>query len=284
MAGIPRPSIYGHPIRLAASLTIALAIFIYVYRRITVKAILIVMSLFGIFASLSRSSWLACGLSFVLMAFAVYRKKLTKKKLFYGAIIVIVLLGFMVSGPVKEMISQIMTRFEEATGGSVSRTQRLGSIAYILNAEFKNFNPLSFMFGHGEDAAARMMLGTVININDFSTTDNEYLLILYNYGFVFIMYVLVGIFKCLKMFLAYYEEHSSTEKCLLFICISQTICSFFYEVTENKSCAFLLMICIGMLIGIAKNKRIVFRNHSFNCDSANEVLRESGVGGTRPTV
>lgn len=125
------PSIYGHPIRLAASLTIGLSIFIYVYRRKAVKIILIAVSLFGIFASLSRSSWLACGVSFLLMAIAVYRKKLTGKKLLYGAIFVIVLLCFLNSAPGKEMISQIVVRFEEATEDSVSRTQRLGAITYI---------------------------------------------------------------------------------------------------------------------------------------------------------
>lgn len=137
----------------------------------------------------------------------------------------------MVSVSGKEMISQKMIRFEEATGDAVSRTQRLGAIAYILNAEFENFNPLSFMLGHGEDAAAKLRLGTMINIKDFSTTDNEYLLILYNYGFVFIMYVLAGVVKCLSMFVVHYEKHSSIEKWLLFICASQAICSFFYEVT-----------------------------------------------------
>lgn len=248
------PSIYGHPIRLGASLTMGVAIFLFIYRKSILQYLLMALSLFGIYTCLSRSSWLACAGAMALLVLAMYRKRITKRKFLIGVLGISILIIFLLSKPGTAMTQQIIFRFEEATGDSISRTQRLGAITYILNDEWKNFNPFTFLFGHGEDAASKLMLRTTINIENFSTTDNEYLLILYNYGFVFLAIIIKGIFKCIKKFVLNYEGCDSVEKCLLFICVSQAICSFFYEVTENKSCAFLLMCCIGMLMALKKRK------------------------------
>lgn len=243
------PSIYGHPIRLGTSLTIGLAIYFYLYKKNWQRYILIVLSVFGIYVCSSRSSWLACAGTVVLVVFAVYRKKITHKKFVYGIAIVMLFVIFLCSKPGQAIISSIYQRFEEGTGDNVSRVQRLGAIAYIWNDVVVNFNPLKFLFGHGEDAAANLMLKTTIVFNQFSTTDNQYALIAYNYGFIFLMVVLVGVFKCIRQLILKYNTTSNLMKCLYFICISQAICSFFYEVTENKVCSFVVVICIGMMIG-----------------------------------
>lgn len=92
---------------------------------------------------------------------------------FHGAIIAVFIIAF------------INQRFLEATGDNISKVQRLGAISYIWKDEIENFNLFTFLLGHGEDAAANLMLKTQIVISEFSTTDNEYVLIAYNYGFVF---------------------------------------------------------------------------------------------------
>lgn len=248
------PSIYGHPIRLGASMTISLAIYIYIYHNTVLKYVLLGLSLFGIYACMSRSSWIALLGTIALLSFAVYKKRITRRKFLVGATVILAIVLFLLSKTGSGIITQILIRFGEATSDNISRTQRLGAIMYILNDEFNNFNLLTFLFGHGEDAAARLMLRTTINIKNFSTTDNEYMLILYNYGMVCLFFVINGIFKCIKRFAVNYDRCDNVEKCLLFICISQVICSFFYEVTENKSCAFLLMCSIGMLMALKKKK------------------------------
>ena len=252
------PSIYGHPIRLGTSLTIALAIDIFIYKKSFIKYCGILLSLFGIFVSASRSSWLACAGVVALTVFAVYRKRLTDKKVLFGIFGAVLLFVFLLSPMGQSIINAIGSRFQEATADNVSRVQRLGAISYFWEDFVDNFNlitPVTLMLGHGEDAAANFMLNTSIVFNNFSTTDNEYLLVIYNYGLIVLIFVLIGIYKCIKKYITNYEKNNPVENCLCFICISQAICSFFYEITENKSCAFLLMCSIGMLIGLNSHKK-----------------------------
>lgn len=126
----------------------------------------------------------------------------------------------------------------------------LGAISYFATKVIDEFNPITFLLGHGEDAAANVMLETSIVFKNFSTTDNQYLLIFYNYGLIALIVILSGAVKCIVRFIRTYRSNGNTVNCLLFICISQAICSFFYELTENKSCAFLVMCSIGMLLSI----------------------------------
>lgn len=251
--GFRIPSIYGHPIRLGTSLTIGLSIYIFLYQRSLRRCLLIGVSLFGIYACASRSSWLACAVTGLLTLFSVYRKKISRKIWIYGLASGILLAVFLMSAPGKDLLASIFLRFAEGTGSNVSRVQRLGAASYIWKEMISHGNPVTLLFGHGEDAAARAMLKTNIVVRNFSTTDNEYLLVMYNYGIIFLTLLLWGIVQCVKNYTNNFKTNSNLENCLYFICISQAICSFFYEITENKSCAFLIMFCIGMLMALKKS-------------------------------
>lgn len=250
-------SIYGHPIRLGTSLTIGLAIFAYIYKKSWRRLALIIAAAFGIYASGSRSSWLALVAFAIVVVLAVYRKRITKKKLLYSAIIVAIIVVFLISAPGRNMVAYIKERFFAAFDeDDASSGQRLGALQYVWNDEIENFNLFTFLFGHGEDAAANLMLKTQIYISEFSTTDNEYVLIAYNYGFVFLVVILCGVFVCIKRFVLKYDRISALEKALLLICILQAVCCFFYEITESKSCAFLIMCSIGMLMASRNNEKL----------------------------
>ena len=259
------PSIYGHPIRLGTSLTIALAIFYYLYKRGFIRNIVIFLALFGIFASASRSSWLACAGVVLLTLMAKFKRKITRKKMFYviaGLLLIIIFFSCPIG---QKLTADIISRFQEASGDNVSKVQRLGAIAYFWEDYVENFNLITLLFGHGEDAAARFMLKTAIVFQNFSTTDNEYLLVVYNYGLIILCIVLYGIYRCIRNYIFCYEENGRVKNCLYFICISQAICSFFYEITENKSCAFLLMCSIGMLMGLKE---------ATSCDMCEKIINE----------
>lgn len=244
------PSICGSPVRLGTFLTIALAIYIFLYKKSFVRWAIIILDLFGLFACKSRSSWIACACTCLLLFVAVTQKRVTRKKVMIAMIAIIIVLLFFASAPGTSMIEAITERFAEASGDNVSKVQRLGAISYFVTKVIDEFNPITFLFGHGEDAAANAMLTTTIVFKNFSTTDNQYLLIFYNYGLIALIIILSGIVKCIIRFIRTYKNNGNTVNCLLFICISQAICSFFYELTENKSCAFLLMCSIGMLLSI----------------------------------
>lgn len=244
------PSIYGHPIRVGTSLTFALAIHIFLYKKSFMRWAIIILDLFGLFACESRSSWIACACTCLLLLVAATQKRVTRKKVMMAMSAIIIVFLFLMSDPGTRMMVVVAGRFAQAIGDDVAKVQRLGAISYFATKVINEFNPITFLLGHGEDAAANVMLETSIVFKNFSTTDNQYLLVFYNYGLIALIFVLSGTVKCIIRFIRKYKSNGNTVNCLLFICISQAICSFFYELTENKSCAFLVMCSIGMLLSI----------------------------------
>ncbi len=103
-------SIYGYAIRLGTSLTIGLAIYAYLYQRSWRRLIWIILAAIGIYACGSRSSRLVCVATVGLAVFAVYRKKITKSKLFHGAIIAVFIIAFIISTPGPNMMAFINQR------------------------------------------------------------------------------------------------------------------------------------------------------------------------------
>lgn len=194
--------------------------------------------------------WIACASTCLLLLIAATQKKVARKKVIITMIAIVIVILFLMSAPGTSMIAAITERFAQASGDNVSKVQRLGAISYFATKVIDEFNPITFLLGHGEDAAANVMLETSIVFKNFSTTDNQYLLIFYNYGLIALIVILSGAVKCIVRFIRTYRSNGNTVNCLLFICISQAICSFFYELTENKSCAFLVMCSIGMLLSI----------------------------------
>lgn len=246
-------SIYGHPIKYATSLTIGFFLVIFLIKKPILKCILLALITFGVFTSMSRSSWIALGLSVIVLLIAVYRKKINLKKiiiLLCAAIAVVLFLQTPIGINIQEVV---FARFENINN-DISSMQRLGSIEYVFNQLGEEFNPVTLLLGHGEDAAKRLMLSTQISISDFSTTDNEYLLILYNYGLIVLVGIVALLIWCFYKFIFKYYSISRLNKCLLCIVISQCICSFFYEITEAKACALPLCLCIGMLLALQAPK------------------------------
>lgn len=241
-------SIYGHPILYALSMTIGFIMSVFIVMKWkTLKLIMLGIFVFGIFASLSRSSWIAFVAVILIWSLAVYRDRITKKHvigLLFGTIILIVIVVSPIGQRVIKMVAMRFTNLFE----DISSTQRLGSIVYIFNNLVEEFNPFTLLFGHGEDAAAQLMLKTTININNFSTTDNEYLLILYNYGLIALIGIVVFIFRIVKIFIVKYKKLSNIQRCLLLTCIAISITSFFFEVTEAKVCSWITMVIMGMLL------------------------------------
>lgn len=249
-------SIFHHPIIYATSMTVGFIFALYLVKNKLIKAMLLVVFGFGVFTSLSRSSWVAFAVSMLFLFFAYYRKKLTLRKLFYFILGIVLFIALLISPIGQSAVNILISRFAGSLS-DVSGTQRLGSIAYIFNDLIVNFNPITMFFGHGEDAAGRLMLNTTIDIDNFSTTDNEYLLILYNYGVIALGAVVYFFFWLLKTAMVKYNNLTDLQKALFFSCIALFITCFFYEITETKVCAWLALVIIGMLLYEKKAMREV---------------------------
>lgn len=139
------PSIYGHPIRVGTSLTIALAIYIFLYKKSFVRWGIIILDLFGLFACESRSSWIACASTCLLLLIAATQKKVARKKVIITMIAIVIVILFLMSAPGTSMIAAITERFAQASGDNVSKVQRLGAISYFATKVIDEFNPITFL-------------------------------------------------------------------------------------------------------------------------------------------
>ena len=163
-------------------------------------------------------------------------------------ILLIAVVVFFVSPFGGKLIGAIESRFLNLFS-DVSATQRLGTIGLFAEIASEDLNPITMLFGHGEDTASRLLLQNTINIKDFTTTDNAYVSIFYNYGLIalaavliLLIYVMIRIMK--------YNRISLLEKILLCVFLASGVGAFFFEITEIKSTSFPLMFCIGTYLGI----------------------------------
>ena len=157
-------------------------------------------------------------------------------------------LMFLFSNYFTQAISYINSRFFGVMG-SVSATQRLGSITYVISTMFSGWNVISMIFGHGTGSANSLMSQTTISIAGFETTDNQYLTFLYDYGIVgmlFVVALVVALVKSIK------EEkiHSERQMLSMGIICGGIFTAFFYELLGSLSISTLFLLFVGLFFGI----------------------------------
>ena len=127
----------------------------------------------------------------------------------------------------------------------MSEGQRIGSIIYILKDFIFNSNFIQMIIGHGYLASCDKMLQVVIVIENFSTTDNQFLTILYDYGLVgllitigFIVKNLIHVLKNKNMDMFYIH----------LALLGFWVNSFFYESLRWSNVFTIALFLIGVLI------------------------------------
>lgn len=113
-----------------------------------------------------------------------------------------------------------------------------------------------FIFGHGEDMASQLLLETTISIKDMSATDNQYILIFYNYGVCVFIYIIIMLIKGAFLLIKNWRKMDNVLKCLNIIILSLAVASFFFELTEIKEIAFLFLLFVGSILGLKKHKTL----------------------------
>lgn len=240
-------SLYHHPLMYSTMLSIGFWISIYLIKNRILKLFSLIVFTFGIFASLSRSSWIAWLIVIAYVILSKFRSRITKKMILSGIATVFIITFFFQTNYGEVLIDTISSRFSNLSK-DLSSTQRLGTIAYIQGDIVNNINPLTFLLGHGEDSAAYFMLNTVIDIENFSSTDNQYLLIFYNYGAIALFIVIKVIFDVNRIIFARYAELSAFSRCVYASLAVFAITAFFYEITETKICCWVMVLCIGFMV------------------------------------
>ena len=247
-------SLFRHPIIYAALLMVSFFYVLYFGKKKWLKAVGLIIILIGIYASRSRSCWIALVFSFFIIGLATFSHRMKKATIVRIGLILGACLAFVASPMGNKMIDSIISRFTNMSD-TVEATQRMGTISYFYDLLIKEGNIVTLLLGHGEDAAAMILKQTTISIENFTTTDNQYVSFLYNYGLIVLVMVIVFLFKMCMRFIQHYNSMNSMERFCLITIISQSIGAFFYEITEAKTISFVLFVLVGFELFYLSNSK-----------------------------
>ena len=238
-------SAFIHPIVYGNCLLIPLLYFAFTKKTILNWCALF-LTLINIVLTQSRSSWLS--LIFVCFLCVIRSEELKnlmfkKNRLLSFLIVIITVTLIFTFSSVPDLIFSRLDNFSKYLSPTY---QRIGSILYIFGI-LSSQNIFKFLFGSGSHQSANVMLGTTIQWDDFSTTDNLYLADLYNFGIIYLMCVVVYFLFMTKTFL---KKRSTLDSLILALLISFEVVFFFYEPFVFYPVMLSFFLFLGVSIGL----------------------------------
>lgn len=220
----------------------------YFIKNTYIKIFVLLVIAYAIVLTQSRSAWFALVISFVLGLISRKKEKLSKTRFItYISLVAFSILAYIIcyeqiENVIVDIWGIVFKRFENfSTHGST--TQRLGTIYYV----FKNTNPLLLVIGQGVGALSELLRHTTITISGFTTSDNAYLSIIYDYG-------VFGLVCCCKLFSLIKEglfnnkfRYPCEVKLFSMILVSIGVGAFFFEVLGWASLSAVTLSFIGIL-------------------------------------
>ena len=200
----------------------------------------------------SRSIWI----TFLVVLFFMYvnyiknqENKEKRDSIFINTILIIFIflfgvLIFELFSIKNTPIAMIIHRFSELKG-SDSFWQRFGAIRNIIKF-FLNKNLISFIIGNGSNSSKLLMSQLTVRISNFGTVDNQYASILYDFGIItFLVIILFFMFIFLKSF--YVNELLS--KVVILGILSFMLAYIFFDGFTWLTSYYLFFILIGIYCG-----------------------------------
>lgn len=238
-------TVFTHPIIYANMLVIVFWINFLLEKNKKYRAINTILIIFCLYATKSRSSWIAFVITILIYYISGVRikNKLTYRHIINSLIIILSILLLSHLNLFKDIINNIINRFTELfnNGGTESSIQRIGTINYILDTLY-NQSIIKTLLGNGFGQVAKLMNKVTISIKDFTSTDNQYLSILIEFG---IVGIILNIIMILRVFLKFLKSECKFEKNILILFISMSINMFFYELYGWNIILYLYLLIIG---------------------------------------
>lgn len=207
----------------------------------------ILLILINIFATKSRSCWIALGVTVIINIVFLKKVKIRKKinlNLILGTLITIILLVIF-----KEKLSaafyEIVNKFIVVLDSTLevgSRTQRLGAISNIIDYGKGNF--IQVLFGQGAGYGTVFMKNNPVNIG-FDIVDNQYFTMILEVGFIGVIIFLYIAMKVLLNLKTYSLNKSG--KAISFSILTIYITIFFFEGLAWESILYILTISIFLI-------------------------------------
>lgn len=262
-------SLFLHPIIFGMVLLIAFWFTFYSKEGKLKKYILEFVIVLNIFFTMSRSIWIAfiVGLILITINYIFY-----KNRDFLGFSIkishLITLLILILILPVGvtlllsnggNIIDQFTNRLNNI-GNDNSYIQRSGTLNYFVQMFFSITEIPFLLIGHGQGSADSFMKHIDIITSGFTTTDNQYISILYNYGVWMIFAIIYSCYKCIE-FLRFSKNIDSF---MVIIFVSFLVSMFFFEAFNFITLNWLFFVVWGYLARmLEKNDKLEKEDHNF---------------------
>lgn len=250
-------SIFGHGIVYGNFLVCIFFIGIYckfknIFLRYTFNLIIII----NIYLTRSRSIWIAFVIMLIFQLISnINIKKINKNiyiKIFVSIAIILFITIFM-NNQIEILFKNIVYRFAEMNTslGEASKIQRIGTIYLIINKIFSG-SFIQMLIGHGYGSVNYVMLSNTVYINNFATTDNQYISIMYNFGLIITITYIIFLIKIIIELIK--DNLNKMYKLNIILLIGNSITMFFYTMFSWKG-IFNLFLCSIIYLNLYKNNK-----------------------------
>lgn len=241
-------SLYLQPVICAHVFLIAILYFISQKNEGPWKYLKIITLLIALLLTKSRSSWITLCICLVVYILKhVHMKINVSKTKALGQMVLFIIIIFLA---IKfSAVDYILDRFKELmSNNTYSIIQRTGIIELLLKETAKS-NFFELLFGNGHEASYYLLKNNTIFIKDFTTTDNQWLSFLYNYGLIT---VALAAWILLKAIINYMTSENNMHESTYMLLIGSFVNMIFWESLSNVFVRFITFTILGTTLYLFK--------------------------------
>ncbi|MGY1553107.1 O-antigen ligase family protein [Microbacterium sp. A588] len=255
-------AIFSHPIPFAHMLVIGLIITLTLQRGLLLKIVMSSLFLGAIVTTQTRSAWaiIAALLAvFIVQSFwlgrgrALLRGILKAWPFVAGGIAVLV--AFIWLTPFG---FGVLERLQRIGPEDVSLTQRTASIEAVLNAVFNESSVTELLFGHGFSSSNAFILSDTLVLEGISTTDNQWLALLYDFGLIgLLLFLAVTVYVIMawwKLSRRPGRAQSPLALCTGYIAVCAFMFMAFYAFTIWRGIQVVVILAFCVLVLLQREK------------------------------
>lgn len=273
-------SIFSHPIPFAHMMLIGMTIFMVAYKgSLAKKVFAVAVFLMAIIESQTRSALVIAIVIFCLLGLRYLissrQGRLSAFAIIACCLFALVVMMMILTGYAPSFASGLIERLSTLDSFDVSVTQRTGAVQLLLDEVFRR-SPLELFIGNGISSSNELIGGTTISIENFNTVDNNWMTVLFDFGVVAFMAMIVLALRGLYHFLF---NKDSVIACYGAVVTISSLYMFFYSFTMWKCTIFVLLLgyyAICCLTQAQSQNRAVLRSEDISKESC-QVGRSSAA-------
>lgn len=255
-------AIFAHALPFAHMMVLGLILAFVLLRstvwKLAVSAVLVV----AIIGTQTRSALIVAAFVATLAVVQVTVQRRRYKMLFwYVALLVALGAGTIIlarSGLIGGYAAGIFDRLANLGSGDISVGQRLATVDLTITTFFTESSPIEMIFGHGFAMSNVLISSVPLLIENFTTTDNYWVTILFDFGLLgfvgFVFVIGTSLYMVVRMFVRpsgdlrkQVRENKTVATAMCYILFATLLFMFFYSFTKWRGVQFMLIMCVLVL-------------------------------------